>query len=147
MMAASRALPGVELVLDRRSRAAPELPRPEGTVVLGDANTVSAPRRHDLAGLPAIACARTGLGEQRCLHGPRRLRRNGCRHNAMACATDIFDAVLNGVAFDAGCGAQIQPKPPFASQNLILRHHRLAQDGEVAQIRPGRRPASSFRRW
>ena len=106
MMAASRALPGVELVLDgtaaaRRFELPPDL---EGDfVVLGDANTVVGASRaeHDLSGLAGHRLrSHGGLGEQKVpFMVSHRLRpdwvsvreANGLRNY------DIFDAVLNGV--------------------------------------------------
>jgi phosphonoacetate hydrolase len=107
MMAASRALPGVELVLDRNAAARRfELPVDlEGDfVVLSDANTVVGASRaeHDLAGLAGHRLrSHGGLGEQKVpfmvSHRPRpdwvsARNARGLRNY------DIFDAVLNGVA-------------------------------------------------
>lgn len=105
LMAASAALPGVELVLDGPAAAARfELPPDlEGDfVVLGDANTVVGASRaeHDLAGLAGHRLrSHGGLGEQMVpFIVSRRLRpdylagKTGSLRNF-----DIFDAVLNGV--------------------------------------------------
>jgi phosphonoacetate hydrolase len=108
LMAASRALPGVELVLDGPAAAARfELPLYlEGDfVVLGDAGTVvgAARAEHDLSGLAGHRLrSHGGLGEQDVpFMVSHKLRpdylaaaeaRGGLRN------FDIFDAVLNGVA-------------------------------------------------
>src|SRR6185436_1292914 len=111
LMAASRALPGVEAVLDGSSAARRfELPLDlEGDfVVLGDAGTVIGATRaeHDLSGLAGHRLrSHGGLGEQKVPftvshklrpgwvsgRGPRGLRN-----------FDIFDAVLNGVDTSGG---------------------------------------------
>jgi phosphonoacetate hydrolase len=107
MMAASRALPGVELVLDRNAAARRfELPVDlEGDfVVLSDANTVVGASRaeHDLAGLAGHRLrSHGGLGEQKVpFMVSHRLRPDWVSaHNAHGLRNyDIFDAVLNGVA-------------------------------------------------
>jgi phosphonoacetate hydrolase len=107
MMAASRALPGVELVLDRNAAARRfELPVDlEGDfVVLSDANTVVCASRaeHDLAGLAGHRLrSHGGLGEQKVpFMVSHRLRPDWVSaHNAHGLRNyDIFDAVLNGVA-------------------------------------------------
>ena len=107
MMAASRALPGVELVLDRTEAARRfELPLDlEGDfVVLGDANTVVGASRaeHDLAGLAGHRLrSHGGLGEQKVpFMVSHRLRPDwvSARKAHGLRNYDIFDAVLNGVA-------------------------------------------------
>ncbi len=107
LMAASRALLGIELVLDGKEAAHRfELPLDlEGDfVVLGDANTVVGASRaeHDLSGLAGHRLrSHGGLGEQKVpfmVSQPLRPdwvsapRAKGLRN------FDIFDAVLNGVA-------------------------------------------------
>ncbi len=107
MMAASRALPGVELVLDRKEAARRfELPLDlEGDfVVLGDANTVVGASRaeHDLSGLAGHRLrSHGGLGEQKVpFMVSHRLRPDwvSARKAHGLRNYDIFDAVLNGVA-------------------------------------------------
>jgi phosphonoacetate hydrolase len=107
LMAASRALPGVELVLDRNEAARRfELPVDlEGDfVVLGDANTVVGASRaeHDLSGLAGHRLrSHGGLGEQKVpFMVSHRLRPDWVSaRNAHGLRNyDVFDAVLNGVA-------------------------------------------------
>jgi phosphonoacetate hydrolase len=109
MIAASRALPGVELVLDREEAARRfELPLDlEGDfVVLGDAGTVVGASRaeHDLSGLAGHRLrSHGGLGEQKVpFMVSHRLRPDWVSaRNARGLRNyDIFDAVLNGVASD-----------------------------------------------
>jgi phosphonoacetate hydrolase len=107
LMAASRALPGVEAVLDGATAAARfELPLDlEGDfVVLGDANTVIGATRaeHDLSGLAGHRLrSHGGLGEQKVPFmvshqlRPDYVSSKGSRGLRNF---DIFDAVLNGVA-------------------------------------------------
>ena len=105
LMAASRALPGVEEVLDGPSAARRfELPLDlEGDfVVLGDAGTVigSARAEHDLSGLAGHRLrSHGGLGEQKVpFMVSRKLRPDwvAARAGRPLRNFDIFDAVLNG---------------------------------------------------
>jgi phosphonoacetate hydrolase len=107
LMAASRALPGVEAVLDGPGAARRfELPLDlEGDfVVLGDANTVigSARAEHDLSGLAGHRLrSHGGLGEQKVpFMVSRALRPDwlAARAGRPLRNFDIFDAVLNGAA-------------------------------------------------
>lgn len=107
MMAASRALPGIELVLDGEEAARRfELPLDlEGDfVVLGDAGTVVGASRaeHDLSGLAGHRLrSHGGLGEENVpFMVSHRLRPEWvAAHQARPLRNfDIFDAVLNGVA-------------------------------------------------
>jgi phosphonoacetate hydrolase len=107
LMAASRALPGVEAVLDgaeaaQRFELPPEL---EGDfVVLGDAGTAIGATRaeHDLSGLARHRLrSHGGLGEQRVpfmVSHPLRPDYMASRGTRPLRNFDIFDAVLNGVA-------------------------------------------------
>ncbi len=107
LMAASRALPGVEEVLDgaaaaRRFELPPDL---EGDfVVLGDAGTVVGATRaeHDLSGLAGHRLrSHGGLGEQKVpFMVSHKLRPDYMSAKAARGLRnfDIFDAVLNGVA-------------------------------------------------
>jgi phosphonoacetate hydrolase len=105
LMAASRALPGVEEVLDGATAARRfELPEDlEGDfVVLGDAGTVIGATRaeHDLAGLAGKRLrSHGGLAEQKVpFMVSRPLRPDYLAAKAGKLRTfDIFDAVLNGV--------------------------------------------------
>ena len=105
LMAASRALPGVEEVLDGATAARRfELPEDlEGDfVVLGDAGTAIGATRaeHDLAGLAGQRLrSHGGLGEQKVpFMVSRPLRPDWLAAKQGALRTfDIFDAVLNGV--------------------------------------------------
>jgi phosphonoacetate hydrolase len=106
LMAASRALPGVEAVLDgpaaaRRCELPPDL---EGDfVVLGDAGTVIGASRgeHDLTGLAGHRLrSHGGLGEQKVpFMVSRKLRSDWAPAKGTRALRnfDIFDAVLNGV--------------------------------------------------
>jgi phosphonoacetate hydrolase len=104
LMAASRALPGVEAVLDGAEAARCfELPLDlEGDfIVLGDANTVvgSARAEHDLSGLAGHRLrSHGGLGEQKVpFIVSRKLRPDWVSARAGSLRNfDIFDAVLNG---------------------------------------------------
>jgi len=104
LMAASRALPGVEAVLDGAEAARRfELPLDlEGDfIVLGDANTVvgSARAEHDLSGLAGHRLrSHGGLGEQKVpFIVSRKLRPDWVSARAGSLRNfDIFDAVLNG---------------------------------------------------
>lgn len=107
MMVASRALPGIELVLDGKEAARRfELPLDlEGDfVVLGDANTVVGASRaeHDLSGLAGHRLrSHGGLGEQKVpFMVSHRLRPDWVSvHQGKGLRNyDIFDAVLNGIA-------------------------------------------------
>lgn len=106
LMTASRALPGVEEVLDGPSAARRfELPFDlEGDfVVLGDAKTVvgSARAEHDLSGLAGHRLrSHGGLGEQKVpFMVSHKLRPDwvSARSARGLRNFDIFDAVLNGV--------------------------------------------------
>jgi phosphonoacetate hydrolase len=106
LMAASRALPGVEEVLDGATAARRfELPEElEGDfVVLGDAGTAIGATRaeHDLAGLAGHRLrSHGGLGEQKVpfmVSRPLRADWLAAKQGALR-NFDIFDAVLNGVA-------------------------------------------------
>jgi phosphonoacetate hydrolase len=107
LMAASRALPGVEAVLDGPAAARRfELPLDlEGDfVVLGDARTVVGATRaeHDLSGLAGHRLrSHGGLGEQKVpFMVSHKLRPEWMRARAGRPLRnfDIFDAVLNGAA-------------------------------------------------
>jgi phosphonoacetate hydrolase len=106
LMAASRALPGVEEVLDGATAAHRfELPEDlEGDfVVLGDAGTAigAARAEHDLAGLAGHRLrSHGGLGEQKVpfmVSRPLRADWLAAKQGRLR-NFDIFDAVLNGVA-------------------------------------------------
>jgi phosphonoacetate hydrolase len=106
LMAASRALPGVEEVLDGATAARRfELPEElEGDfVVLGDAGTAIGATRaeHNLAGLAGHRLrSHGGLGEQKVpfmVSRPLRADWLAAKQGALR-NFDIFDAVLNGVA-------------------------------------------------
>src|SRR5260370_12610374 len=106
-MYASRALPGVEDVLDGPAAARRfELPLDlEGDfVVLGDANTVigSARAEHDLSGLAGHRPrSHGGLGEQKVpflVSHPLRLSWVAARARCPFRNFDIFDAVLHSAA-------------------------------------------------
>jgi phosphonoacetate hydrolase len=107
LIGASRALPGIELVLDGKEAARRfELPLDlEGDfVVLGDAGTVVGASRaeHDLAGLAGHRLrSHGGVGEQKVpFMVSQRLRPDWVSaHQVKGLRNyDIFDAVLNGVA-------------------------------------------------
>ncbi len=106
LMSASRALPGVEAVLDGAS-AARRFGLPEDLegdfVVLGDAATAIGATRaeHNLAGLAGQRLrSHGGLGEQKVpfmVSRPLRADWLAAKQGALR-NFDIFDAVLNGVA-------------------------------------------------
>jgi phosphonoacetate hydrolase len=107
LMSASRALPGVEAVLDgaeaaRRFELPPDLEA--DFVVLGDAGTAIGATRaeHDLSGLAGHRLrSHGGMGEQRVpfmVSHPLRPDYVAGRGMRPLRNFDIFDAVLNGVA-------------------------------------------------
>ena len=107
LMAASRALPGVEAVLDgpaAASRFGLPLDLEGDFVVLGDANTVigSARSEHDLSGLAGHRLrSHGGLGEQKVpfmVSHPLSADWIAARAGRPLRNFDIFDAVLNGAA-------------------------------------------------